>query len=226
MPLTLYLHPLASFCHKVLIALYENDTPFEARIVNFDEESTRAELLARWPVGKIPVLHDPTRDRIVPETSIIIEYLDEHYPGPTLFIPRDPETAIEVRLWDRIVDLYVHAPMQKIVADLLRAAASRDPHGVAEAKSTLRTAYEMLDAHMANRVWSGGNAFTLADCSAAPALFYGSIVLPFGKDLTQLSAYFERLLERPSFARVIKEAQPYFKMFPLREKMPRRFLAP
>ena len=224
MTLMLHFHPLASYCHKVLIALYENDTLFEPKIVNFDEEASSAELLARWPVGKIPVLHDKDRNRTVPETSIIIEYLDEHYPGRTRFIPRDKETAREVRLWDRFFDLYVQSPMQKIVTDRLRPDGSWDPHGVAEAQSTLRTAYKMIDTHMGNSAWAGGDEFTMADCSAAPALFYGGIVLPFAEDLKQLSSYFERLLERPSVARTIREARPYFDRFPLRDSMPARFL--
>src|SRR5688572_6202113 len=136
MSLTLYFHPLASFCHKVLVALYENGTPFEPKIVDFAEEDSRAELFARWPVGKIPVLHDRERNRIVPETSIIIEYLDEHYAGPTRFIPRDIEAALEVRLWDRFFDFYVQSPMQKIVTDRLRPEGSHDHHGVAEAEAT------------------------------------------------------------------------------------------
>jgi glutathione S-transferase len=224
MVLTLYFHPLASFCHKVLIALYENGTPFEPKIVNFDEEGSRAELLARWPVGKIPVLHDQNRNRTVPETSIIIEYLDEHYLGPTRFIPKDRETALEVRLWDRFFDLYVQSPMQKIVADRLRPEGSQDRHGVAEAEATLRTAYKMIDAHMGHHAWAAGDKFTMADCSAAPALFYSGIILPFGPDLKQLSSYFERLLQRPSFVRTIKAAQPYFELFPFRDRMPARFL--
>lgn len=224
MTLTLHFHPLASYCHKVLIALYENDTLFEAKIVNFDEEGSSAELLARWPVGKIPVLHDKDRNRTVPETSIIIEYLDEHYPGSTRFIPRNNETALEVRLWDRFFDLYVQSPMQKIVTDRLRPNGSQDRHGVAEAKAALRTAYEMIEAHMGSRMWAAGDEFTMADCSATPALFYGGIVLPFGEDLKQLSSYFERLLERPSVARTIREARPYFDRFPLRDSMPARFL--
>ncbi len=224
MVLTLYFHPLASFCHKVLIALYENGTPFEPKIVNFGEEGSAAELLARWPVGKIPVLHDKVRNRTVPETSIIIEYLDEHYAGSTRFIPRKNEAALEVRLWDRFFDLYVQSPMQKIVTDRLRPEGSQDRHGVAEAEATLRTAYKMIDAHMGNRAWAAGDEFTMADCSAAPALFYSGIVLPFGPDLKQLSSYFERLLERPSFARTIREARPYFDRFPLRDSIPARFL--
>lgn len=225
MTLTLYFHPLASYCHKVLIALYENGTSFQPRIVNFNEEGSTAELLARWPVGKIPVLHDEKRNRTLPETSIIIEYLDQHYSGCNRFIPEDSVAALEVRLWDRFFDLYVQTPMQKIVTDRLRPEESRDGHGVAEARAALRTAYDMIDARMDNRTWVGGNDFTMADCAAAPALFYAGIVVPFGQSLKQLSSYFERLLQRPSFLRTIREAQPYFEFFPYRESMPSRFLS-
>jgi glutathione S-transferase len=225
MVLTLYFHPLASYCHKVLIALYENDTPFQPRIVDFNEKGSTAELLARWPVGKIPVLHDEKRNRTVPETSIIIEYLDQHYPGPIRFIPEGSEAALQVRLWDRFFDLYVQTPMQKIVTDRLRPDGSRDRHGVAEAETALRTAYDMIDAHMDDRTWAGGEAFTMADCAAAPALFYAGIVVPFENRLKRFSSYFERLLQRPSIVRTIREAQPYFEFFPYRERMPARFLS-
>jgi glutathione S-transferase len=224
MVLTLYFHPLASYCHKVLIALYENGTRFQPKIVNFGEEGSAAELLARWPVGKIPVLHDQDRNRTLPETSIIIEYLDEHYRGPTRFIPNNREAALEVRLWDRFFDLYVQTPMQKIVTDRLRPDESRDPHGVAEARTALELAYDMIDAHMENSVWAGGDDFTMADCSAAPALFYAGIVVPFGPNLNRLASYFERLLQRPSFVRTLREAKPYFEFFPYRDSMPARFL--
>jgi glutathione S-transferase len=222
--LTLYFHPLASYCHKVLIALHENGTPFEPKIVNFGDEESVADLLARWPLRKIPVLHDQGRARTVAETSIIIEYLDEAYPGPIRFIPKDRKKALEVRLWDRVFDLYVHTPMQKIVADRLRPAGSEDRHGVAEAKTTLRTAYDMIDAHLENRDWAGGSDFTMADCSATPALFYAGIIVPFGEKLKRLSSYFERLLQRPSVVRTLREAQPYFHLFPYRDIMPERFL--
>lgn len=226
MALTLYLHPLASFCHKAMIALYESGTPFTAEIVDLADPESTAELLAHWPVGKIPVLHDAARDRTVPETSIIIEYLDQHYPGPVPMIPIDADAALEARLWDRFFDLYVSVPVQKIVVDRIRPEGKSDPHGVAEARATLRTAYGMIEAHMAGRDWAAGNSFGLAECAAAPALFYSSIVAPFEPEQRNLAAYFERLMARPSVARTIREAQPYFFMFPYREAMPERFLAP
>jgi glutathione S-transferase len=214
MSLTLYYHPLSSFCWKVLIALYENDTPFTPRMVDLSNETERAALLKLWPIGKFPVLRDDAKDRIIPESSIIIEYLDDEYPGATRFIPADAKAALQTRLRDRFYDLYVHLPMQKVVGDRLRPAAEKDPHGVDEAKARIESCYGMLDKEMATKTWAMGEAFTLADCAAAPALFYGNKVLPFGESHKNLAAYFDRLKARPSFARVLKEAEPYFKMFP------------
>ena len=214
MKLVLFLHPLASFCHKVLIALYENGTEFEPRIVDFADEAQSAELETAWPIGTIPVLRDGTRT--VPETSIIIEYLDRHYPGAVPLIPAEPEAALQARLWDRFFDLYVSVPMQKIVTDRLRPTGKQDPHGVEEAKATLRTAYSMVEQRRLDT-----DRFTIADCSAAPALFYAEAVLPFSRDYPRTEAYFRRLVERPSYRRVLAEAQPYFGLFPYREGLPK-----
>lgn len=226
MSLTLYLHPLASFCHKVLIALYENGTPFTPRMVDFADEGSTAALLDKWPVGKIPVLHDSARDQVIPETSIIIEYLSRHYPGPLALLPRDPEARLEARLWDRFFDLYVHVPMQKIVLDRMRPEGSKDPAGLAEAHRALDMAYGMIEARLADGPIVRGEAFTIADCAATPALFYASIVHPFAPEQPKLAAYFEALLARPSVRRTLDEARPYFHLYPYREKMPRRFLDP
>ena len=223
MALELYLHPLASFCHKVLIALYENDTPFAARVVDFASADSSAELLARWPVGKIPVLHDRARDQVVPETSIIIEYLDQHYRGKVPLLPADPELALEARLWDRFFDLYVQEPMQKIVVDRLRPAGRDDPHGVAQAEAALDLAYTMLERQLQQGPWAIGASFSIADCAASPALFYAQIVRPFQAEQHALAAYFERLYARPAFRRVLREARPYFGNFPLHDRMPARF---
>jgi glutathione S-transferase len=225
MSLTLHQHPLASFCHKVLIALYENDVAFEARIVDFGDPESSAGLLNRWPVGKIPVLHDRARDRTVAKTSIIIEYLDQHHPGPVRLLPKDSEEALQARLWDRFFDLYVSVPMQKIVTDRIRPEGRNDPFGVEEARATLETAYGMIETELRRRDWASGGAFTIADCAAAPALFYSAIVQPFGDTRPNLAAYFERLIARPSFARVLGEARPYFANFPFVADMPDRFLA-
>ena len=214
MSLTLYYHPLSSFCWKALIALYENGTPFAPQLVDLSNEDERAALLKLWPIGKFPVLRDGARDRVIPESSIIIEYLDAHYPGATKFLPADADLARQIRLRDRFYDLYVHLPMQKIMGDRLRPAASRDPHGVAEAKTRLQSCYGMIDKEVASRTWAMGDAFSLADCAAAPALFYGNMAVPFGGEHKNLSAFFERLKARPSFARVLKEAEPYFGMVP------------
>ena len=224
MALTLYIHPLASFCHKVLIAFYENEVPFTAETVDLMDPGEAADHLARWPVGKIPVLYDGARDRIVAETSVIIEYVGERYPGSVPMLPADAEARLEVRLWDRFFDLYVSQPVQKIVTDRIRPEGRNDPHGVADARRTLDTAYAMIEDRMAGRTWACGEAFTLADCAALPGLFFAGIVQPFPTGAANLSAYFERLLARPSVRRTLTEARPFFSMFPYRDAMPERFL--
>jgi glutathione S-transferase len=214
MSLRLYFHPLSSFCHKALIALYENATPFEPVMVDLGKDNERAALLKLWPIGKFPVLRDEARNQTVPESTVIIEYLDRHYPGTTQFIPRDADRAWQTRLRDRFYDLYVHEPMQRIVGDRLRPEGKKDPQGVTEARCRLRTSYGMIDREMASQNWAMGDAFSLADCAAAPALFYANEVAPFGDSHRHLVAYFDRLKARPSYARVIEEAEPYFSMFP------------
>ena len=181
-------------------------------------------LLEKWPVGKIPVLHDDKRHRTVPETSIIIEYLQRYYPGPLVLLPEDHDAGLEARLWDRFFDLYVSGPMQKIVTDRIRPEDGRDPIGVGEARKTVETAYAMIDAQVASARWAAGDRFTIADCAAAPGLFFSSIVHPFSKDQVHLSGYFERLLARPSVRRTLAEARPYPSMFPYRDAMPESFL--
>lgn len=220
MALKLYFHPLASFCHKALIALYENDTPFEPVVVDLGDETSRAAFQALWPMAKMPVLRDEARDRTVPESTIVVEYLDAHYPGATRFLPPDPDDAWRVRFWDRFFDHYVQEPMQKIVTDRLRPAGASDGFGVEQAEAQLRQAYAVLEGELAGRTWIAGDAFSLADCSAAPALFYADTAVPFGQEQRGLAAYLERLMARPSFARVLAEAEPYFGFFPL-EKKPR-----
>jgi glutathione S-transferase len=214
--LTLHFHPLASYCHKALIALYENDTPFTPNIVNLGDKGERTALLALWPIGKFPVLRDDARDQTIPESTVIIEYLDRHYPGRTRFIPAAADLALQARLRDRFYDLYVHEPMQKIVGDRLRPQGKKDPHGVEEARARLRTSYGMIDSEMAKRTWAIGDIFSLADCAAAPALFYANEVLPFAGHI-HLEAYLGRLKVRPAHARVLREAEPYFSMFPKEE---------
>jgi glutathione S-transferase len=215
MSLTLHFHPLSSFCHKALIALYENDTPFERRIVDLGNPADAAAFKALWPCGQFPVLRDESKGRTIPESSIIIEYLDWHYPGKTKFIPADPELALQVRLKDRFYDLHLHVHMQKVVGDKLRPDGRKDPHGVADAMSRLRVSLGMIDAEMAGRTWAMGDEFTMADCAAAPPLFYIDKVFPLGGEYKNAAAYLRRLLERPSYARTIEEARPYFSMFPV-----------
>ena len=135
MSLKLYFHPLSSFCQKALVALYENDTPFEPVIVDLFDAKSSAALKAIWPIGRFPVLRDEANDRTVPESSIIIEYLDQHYPGRTQLVPADAELARQTRLQDRFYDLYVNVPMQKVVTDKLRPSGKNDPHGVEAARS-------------------------------------------------------------------------------------------
>lgn len=214
MSLILYYHPLSSFCWKVLIPLYENGTAFEPKLIDLGNEASRAELLAVWPIGKFPVLHDSTRDRVVPESSTIIEYLDQHYRGPVRLLPDDPDLARQTRLRDRFIDLYIHLPMQKIVGDRLRPAASRDAWGVDEARRLLETSLGMLEKDLAGKPWVMGESFGMADCAAAPALYYANKVQPFAECRPNVAAYLRRLMERPVFARVLQEAEPYFGMFP------------
>ncbi len=211
MSLQLYAHPLSSFSWKVLIALYENETPFELVTV---DQTTHTDLLRLWPIGKFPVLVDPARGETVPESSAIIDYLDRYHPGPVRFTPADPDQAWRVRLRDRFFDLHIHAPMQKIVGDRIRPAGRKDPFGVDEAHASLAKAYPVVETQIAGGTWLCDDAFGLADCAAAPALYYGNKVQPLGDEYAATKAYLERLKARPSFARVLREAEPFFKLFP------------
>jgi glutathione S-transferase len=213
MSLILHFHPLSSFCWKALTALYENDTPFTPHMVNLGDPTERAALQALWPICRFPVLEDKARGEVVPESSIIIEYLDRHYPGRTRFIPEEADRALKTRLRDRFYDLYLHLPMQKIVGDRLRPADKKDPRGVEEARAQLKTSYAIVERQMAEGTRAMGSDFSLADCSAVPSLYYGDKVEPTG-EFKNVSAYLERLKARPSFARVLREAEPYFAMFP------------
>jgi glutathione S-transferase len=214
MSLKLYFHPLSSFCQKVLVALYENDTPFEPQIVNLFEAASNAAFKKIWPIGKFPVLRDEARDRTVPESSIIIEYLQQHYAGKMRLVPEDAELARQTRFQDRFYDLHVNVPMQKIVTDRLRPAGKNDSYGVEHAKTLLQTALGMTDRSMAGKTWAMGDDFTMADCAAAPALFYADKVMPFGEAHPNAAAYLTRLMQRPSFARAAREAEPYLDLVP------------
>jgi len=212
MSLTLHFHPLSSFCHKALIALYENDTRFERHIVNLMDPADAAAFKKLWPCGKFPVLQDG--DRTIPESSIIIEHLDQQYPGKTSFIPADPKLALQVRLKDRFYDLHVHDHMQKVVGDKLRPDGKKDPQGVENARTRLMVSLDMIDAEMAGKTWAMGDDFTMADCAAGPPLFYIDKLFPLAGPHKNVARYLGRLLERPSYARVIEEAKPYFSMLP------------
>ena len=208
----LYYHPPSSYCWKVLIALYESGVPFARRMLA--EEGVAAEWQALWPIGKFPILHDPVRGATVAEASIIIEYLALHDPGAFRPIPADSDAALETRLMDRLFDNYVMTPMQAIVADRLRPADSRDPYGVDQARALIAKAYALLETRIGAQGWAVGDNFTLADCAAAPALFYADRIAPIGSDHPRLAAYLARLVARPSFARVLMEKEPWWPMFP------------
>ncbi|MDX2168397.1 MAG: glutathione S-transferase family protein [Deltaproteobacteria bacterium] len=212
MSLVLYGHPFSSYCQKVLIALYDNAIPFELRTLGTDA-GVDAEFAACWPLKKMPLLVDGGRP--VMEATIIIEHLDVHHPGPVRMVPADPAAALAARLLDRVFDNYVMTPMQKIVGDRLRPLADRDPYGVAEAYRLLDTTYAWLDETLAGRHWATGDAFTLADCAAAPSLFYADWCHPIEARFERLRAYRARLLARPSYARAVDEARPFRPFFPL-----------
>jgi glutathione S-transferase len=218
MAFKLYSHPLSSFCHKALIALYENGTAFEPVLVDFGDPKSVAAFRAIWPMAKMPVLRDEARGRTVAESTVVIEYLDAYYPGATRFIPADPERAWQARMWDRFFDHYVQVPMQTIVGDRLRPAGLGDPFGVEQAVAQLHKAYGVIEQSLELKSWVLGGEFTLAECSAAPALFYANTVAPLGREHGRLAGYLDRLMARPSYARVLAEAQPYFNLFPLEKK--------
>jgi len=212
MSLVLYAHPFSSYCQKVLIALYENGTDFTYRTIGPDDPEAVAAWARLWPMKRFPVLVDG--DKTVVESSIIIEHLDLHRPGAVRFIPQDPDAALEVRTLDRFFDNFVMTPMQRIVADFMRAPEARDPLTVSEAKALLDRAYGWLDGALAGRAWAAGNDFTLADCAAAPSLFYADWVLPVPEACAEVRAYRQRLLAHPSFARAVDEARPFRPLFP------------
>jgi glutathione S-transferase len=211
MALTLYAHPFSSYCQKVLTALYENGTPFEYRKI--EDADAWADLAKRWPMRRMPVLIDS--GRTVVEASVIIEHLQLEHPGPVRLIPEDPRAALEVRTMDRFFDNYVATPQQKFVFDRLRPEANRDAYGVEEARRTLNVAYEWLEGVMVRRQWAVGDTFSLADCAAAPFLFYADWTHAIDEKFVNVRAYRQRLLTRPSFARAVNEARPYRPLFPL-----------
>lgn len=210
--LELYAHPFSSYCWKVLIPLYENATPFTYRILEQEYPENGAEFARLWPIGKFPLLVDDGRP--VMESSVIIEHLQRNHPGPVTFIP-DGDAALEVRMLDRIFDNHVMGQMQRVVIDALRGPERHDPVEVEQAKAALQKSYAWLDGWMEGREWAAAGAFSLADCAAAPSLFYADWVDPIPEALANLRAYRARLLARPSMARAVDEARPYRAYFPL-----------
>lgn len=218
MAFILYYHPLSSFCHKVMIAMHEQGIDHERRLIDLGSEADRTTLAAAWPLMKFPVLHDSTTGRDVPESSIIIEYLDQHGGGSKL-LPPGADDALDVRLWDRIFDNHVQAPIQAIVADRIFQRNG----DMSRQRAALHAAYRLVDARMREREWVAGDRFSMADCAAVPALFYAMTLAPFPDSCPHLAAYFDRLCERASVQAVLDDARPYFGMYPFAEAIPARF---
>jgi glutathione S-transferase len=213
MTLQLYAHPFSSYCQKVLTALYENNTPFRLNMLDQQAPENFAELSRLWPIKKFPVLADD--GQIVIESSIIIEHLALYHPGPIPLIPADPRQALEVRFMDRFFDNYVMTAMQKPVFEALRSDGARKEEAMAEARQALDMAYAWLEKKLDGLAWAAGEHFTMADCAAAPSLFYADWVHQIGANFPSVRAYRSRLLGRPSFARAVDEARPFRSYFPL-----------
>ncbi|HEY2179319.1 MAG TPA: glutathione S-transferase family protein [Caulobacteraceae bacterium] len=213
MALKLYAHPFSSYCQKALIGFYENDIPFDLVLPHDEAGALNPEFAALWPIGRFPVLKDG--ERVIPEATIILEYLAVHYPGPVKLVPADPAAAIEVRLMDRFFDNYVSNPQSAIVFNAIRPEESRDPYGVDQQRAMLDKAYAWLDGRMAGRTWAACDDFSLADAAAAPALLYADWTHPIPRSFEHLWAYRDRLLERPSYALALNEARPFRHFFPL-----------
>jgi len=211
MPLTLYAHPFSSYCQKVLVALYANDLPFEYRTL--EDPAAMAELKARWPFARFPILVD--EGRTVAESTIIIEHLMLRHGGRVRWLPDDPHQALEVRFLDRFFDNDVMAAMQKPVFAALKQDSIRKDEAMVEARRALELAYAWLEQRLEGRTWAAGESLGLADCAAAPSLFYADWVHPIGAACPRLSAYRSRLLAWPAFARAVDEARPFRHYFPL-----------
>lgn len=212
MSLVIYGHPFSSYTQKVLVALYESATPFEFRCVWPESEHT-AEWLRRWPLRKFPLLVDG--DRSIVETSIIIEYLQLRHPGSVRLLPTDPVAALQVRFLDRFFDLHVMSAAQHAVDGALTGDPVKRRDGMALAVEKLGRAYAWLEGELAGRAWAAGDDFSLADCAAAPSLFYADWTLQIPESFPVLRDYRARLLARPSFARAVEEARPFRPLFPL-----------
>ena len=212
MSLQLYAHPFSSYCQKVLIALWADGTEFEYRMLDEEHPDNFAELKRRWPFGQFPLLVDD--GETVAETTPIIEHLQARHSGPNRWIPNG-DLGRRVRFLDRFFDLYVMNNMTRPVFDALRPEGKRDPYGVEQAMAQLRTAYDWLEENIGYGPWAAGETFTIADCAAAPSLFYADWVEEIGPERPKLAAYRARLLAHPVVARAIDEARPYRSFFPL-----------
>jgi glutathione S-transferase len=213
MSLALYGHPFSSYTQKALIALYENGTPFTFCCISPDTPQHSAEWLRRWPLRKFPLLLDG--ERTVVESSIIIEYLQLAHPGPVRLLPENPMAALEVRFLDRFFDYHVMDAMQIAVESAIQRIPLKPEDGLMIAKEKVERAYGWLETHLADRKWAAGDDFTLADCAAAPSLFYADWTHRISEAFPLLRAYRVRLLARPSFARAVEEARPFRSYFPL-----------
>ncbi|HTK02806.1 MAG TPA: glutathione S-transferase family protein [Bordetella sp.] len=213
MALQLYYHPFSSYCQKALIALYDNNIAFERNVLEGPDSPAGKRLAELWPMKRFPVLVDG--DRTVIEATCIIEYLGLYHPGPVRMIPEDPKAALETRFMDRFFDNYVAAPQMQIVFNQIRPEDVRDPHGVKQSREMLETSYAWLDKKMANREWAAGDRFSLADCGAAPFLFYADWTHAIPPQYANVHAYRRRLLQYPSFARAVDDARPFREYFPL-----------
>lgn len=213
MSLALYGHPFSSYTQKVLIALYENNTPHHFRCIGPDMPENTSEWVQRWPLRKFPLLVDNGIN--VVESSIIIEYLQLNYSGPIKLLPNNPKSALDVRFLDRFFDLHIMSPMQHAVNAALTGDQIKLQEGLAFAREKLELAYEWLEKHLEGKIWAAGSDFTLADCAAAPSLFYADWTFQISEKFPKLLAYRKQLLERPSFARTVNEARPFRSYFPL-----------
>ncbi|MBB4189362.1 glutathione S-transferase family protein [Sinorhizobium terangae] len=213
MTIALYGHPFASFVWKPLIALYERNVTFEFRMVDPANPENQARMGELSPTGQFPALVD--RDREVTQSNAVIEYLDLFHGSGTPMVPEDPREALEARMMTDVFDDYIHAPMQRIVGNALRSEGERDPRGVIDARALLDRCYAWLEPRLQAKEWAACGRFTIADCAAAPALFYADWVHPIPEHHAALAAYRARLLARPSVARVVDEARPYRSFFPL-----------
>ncbi|MCW6534178.1 glutathione S-transferase family protein [Sphingomonas lycopersici] len=213
MTVALYGHPFSSFTWKALIAAYERDVRFEFRMIDPDHPDNMARLAKLAPTGQFPALVDGARE--VVESNAIIDYLDLFHGSGAPMVPADRAEAVDARMMADVFDDYVHAPMQRIVGNALRAEENRDPTGVEDAHRMIERCYGWLENRLEAGQWATGDRFTIADCAAAPALFYADWVHPIGAQFPLLSVYRARLLAHPSVARVVDEARPYRAFFPL-----------